>query len=70
MVINIFIVELTIQYPTKEIMKTGIIQIKSCKKKINSSIKGELASCKFNWPQVIIKVIFYSGEKTPILGRN
>ena len=32
LVINIFIVDLTIQYPTNEIIKTRIIQIKSCKK--------------------------------------
>jgi len=44
---------LTIINPTKVIIKTKIILIKSCKK-INSSIMGELASCKPNWPQFII----------------
>ena len=43
----------TIIYITKEIIKIKIILIKSCKK-INSSIIGELASCKPNWPQFII----------------
>ena len=40
---------LTIINPTKVIIKIRIILIKSCKK-INSSIIGELASCKPNWP--------------------
>ena len=44
---------LTIINPTKVIIKIRIILIKSCKK-INSSIIGELASCKPNWPQFII----------------
>ena len=44
---------LTIINPTKVIIKTKIMLIKSCKK-INSSIMGELASCKPNWPQFII----------------
>ena len=44
---------LTIINPTKVIIKTKIILIKSCKK-INSSIIGELASCKPNWPKFII----------------
>jgi len=43
----------TIIYITKEIIKIKIILIKSCKK-INSSIIGELANCKPNWPQFII----------------
>ena len=43
----------TIIYITKEIIKIKIILIKSCKK-INSSIIGEFASCKPNWPQFII----------------
>jgi len=44
---------LTIINPTKVIIKIRIMLIKSCKK-INSSIIGELASCKPNWPQFII----------------
>jgi len=44
---------LTIINPTKVIINTKIILIKSCKK-INSSMIGELASCKPNWPQFII----------------
>ena len=44
---------LTIINPTKVIIKTKIILIKSCKK-INSSIIGELASCRPNWLQFII----------------
>ena len=43
----------TIIYITKEIIKIKIILIKSCKK-INSSIIGELASCRPNWLQFII----------------
>ena len=39
--------------PGKVVIKTKIILIKSCKK-INSSIIGELANCKPNWPQFII----------------
>ena len=42
-----------IKYLTKEILNIKIKLIKSCKK-INSSIIGELASCKPNWPQFII----------------
>jgi len=42
--------------PTKVIIKIRIILIKSCKK-INSSMIGELASCKPNWPQFIIYII-------------
>ena len=38
---------------TKEIINIKIKLIKSCKK-INSSIIGELASCKPNWLQFII----------------
>lgn len=44
---------LTIINPTKVIIKTKIILIKSCKK-INSSMIGELASCRPNWLQFII----------------
>jgi len=44
-------------YPTKEIINIRIRLIKSCKK-INSSIIGELASWRPNWPQFII-VIYY-----------
>ena len=40
-------------YLTKEIINIKIKLIKSCKK-INSSIIGELASCRPNWPQFII----------------
>ena len=42
-----------IKYLTKEILNIKIKLIKSCKK-INSSIMGELASCKPNWLQFII----------------
>ena len=38
---------------TKEIINIKIKLIKSCKK-INSSIIGELASCRPNWLQFII----------------
>lgn len=44
---------LTIIYITNLIIKIKIILIKSCKK-ISSSIIGELASCKPNWPQFIM----------------
>ena len=43
-------------YPTKEIINIKIKLIKSCKK-INSSIIGELASWRPNWPQFIITSI-------------
>jgi hypothetical protein len=43
-------------YPTKEIINIRIRLIKSCKK-INSSIIGELASWRPNWPQFIITSI-------------
>ena len=46
--INIIIIN-----PGKVVIKTKIILIKSCKK-INSSIIGELASCRPNWLQFII----------------
>ena len=46
-VINKLNIILTIIYPTNLIIKTKIILIKSCKK-INSSMIGELASCKPN----------------------
>ena len=48
-------------YLTKEIINIKIKLIKSCKK-INSSIIGELASCRPNWPQFIIfynKIFIY-----------
>ena len=53
LLINELNIILTIIYPTNLIIKTKIILIKSCKK-INSSMMGELASCKPNWPQFII----------------
>ena len=47
LLINLFSIIVTIITPTNLIIKTKIILIKSCKK-INSSIMGELASCKPN----------------------
>jgi len=47
LLINELNIILTIIYPTNLIIKTKIILIKSCKK-INSSMMGELASCKPN----------------------
>ena len=44
-------------YPKNKKINIKIKLIKSCKK-INSSIIGELASCRPNWPQFIIISIF------------
>lgn len=48
----------TIITMTKVIINISTILIKSCKK-INSSIIGELASCKPNWPQFIITFVMF-----------
>ena len=45
-------------YLTNEIINIKIRLIKSCKK-INSSIIGELAFWKLNWPQFIITSIYF-----------
>jgi len=50
---NLLTIIINIINPTKLIIKIKIILIKSCKK-INSSIIGEFASCRPNWPQFII----------------
>jgi len=53
LLINEFNIIVIIINITNVIINTKIILMKSCKK-INSSIIGELASCKPNWPQFII----------------
>jgi hypothetical protein len=62
-----FIMEIIIN-PTNLKININTRLIKSCKK-INSSIIGELPSCKPNWPQVIIIYIvnIIYGETTSLI---